>query len=423
MSTPLSSRSVTREAIDWRALEEICAIRETTSADAIDGAMPERVAAPESTEQLAAVLRWANDRGVKVVPRGGGTKLGWANVPRALDLMLSLERFQAVRDHAWQDMTATVEAGVSMASLQRELAEHGQRLPLDALWPERSTVGGVVSANDSGALRLRFGSVRDLILGATVVLADGTIARSGGRVVKNVAGYDLPKLFTGSMGTLGVITEVTLRTYPLPHAAKTISFRFDDAREANKFVLAVADTTLVPAAMQMRVEKDASICVDLCFEGVDLGIAAQVERATEFAASTKGIGAPENVWAMRESLWEGEAEAIVGKFSVLPTAIADAVDAMRAKFDGVRIIVQSLGIGLFRAEAASVEALQQLFTALRSELCANGGSLTLLQAPLAMKKSLDVFGATTSAQPLIARVKQQFDPNGTLSPGRFVGGI
>ena len=149
-------------------------------------------------------------------------------------------------------MTVTVQAGVTLATLQAELAKHGQRLPLDALWPERSTLGGVIATNDSGPLRLRFGSLRDLLLGVTVVLANGSLARSGGRVVKNVAGYDLPKLFIGAFGTLGVLTEVTLRTYPLPHSVRDVSFQFADAASANHYMLAIADTTLVPASMQLR---------------------------------------------------------------------------------------------------------------------------------------------------------------------------
>ena len=153
-------------------------------------------------EQIAEVLRFANQHGLSVVPTGGGTKLGWGN-PVAPEIFLSLARMNAVREHAWQDLTCTVEAGCTWAAMQDSLARHGQTVALDPLWPDRATVGGVVSTNDSGALRLRYGGLRDLIIGMTVVLADGTIAKTGGKVVKNVAGYDLHKLMTGSFGTLG----------------------------------------------------------------------------------------------------------------------------------------------------------------------------------------------------------------------------
>ena len=154
---------------------------------------------------------------------GGGTKQGWG-YPVAPALVLEMQRLNVLREHTWQDMTCTVEAGCTWAALQSGLAEHGQYVALDPLWPEQATVGGIVATNDSGALRLKYGGLRDLIIGMTIVLADGTIARTGGKVVKNVAGYDLHKLMIGAFGTLGVITSVNFRLHPLPADARTWSF-------------------------------------------------------------------------------------------------------------------------------------------------------------------------------------------------------
>jgi glycolate oxidase FAD binding subunit len=403
-------------------LEAIAPLRAATAADAVDSVTPACIVAPENDAQVSAILAWANVRDVRVIARGGGSKIGWGNIGRGVDLVLSLEHFQGVNEHAWQDMTVTVQAGVSIASLQNELAKHGQRLPLDVLWPDRSTVGGVIATNDSGSLRLRFGSVRDLILGATVVLANGTIARSGGRVVKNVAGYDLPKLFTGSFGTLGVITEVTLRTYPLPHAVRTISFQFADVVTANKYMLAIADTTLVPTGMQMRFGSNTSPVVDLRFEGLEAGIAAQVQSATELDP-TGTTDSTEGVWSNREALWAHGDNAVVCKFSVLPSSIAACAEAISSNFPQSEICAQSLGLGIFCAEAASPEQLLNSLTSLRASIAKLGGTLVVLHAPLEMKKKIDVFGELTSAYPLMVRIKQHFDPKGTLSPGRFVGGI
>jgi glycolate oxidase FAD binding subunit len=291
------------------------------------------------------------------------------------------------------------------------------------LWPDRSTVGGVIATNDSGALRIRFGSVRDLLLGVTVVLANGTIARSGGRVVKNVAGYDLPKLFTGSFGTLGIITEVTLRTYPMPHSVRDLSFRFNDVAAANRYMLAIADTALVPAAMQLRVAQNQSPVVDLRFEGLTEGCDAQSEYATKIAGSAESIGASEEIWGAREALWSGVEPAIVGKFSVLPSAIADCITAIQSQFENSRITAQSIGLGAFRSEGADSQQLMQSLTASRSAIRKLGGTLVLLHARLEIKKIIDVFGERTTAYPLMVRVKQQFDPKGILSPGRFIGGI
>jgi glycolate oxidase FAD binding subunit len=415
-ATPVEAR--------WSELEALApgALRVATEEDAVDAVMPARVAAPVSVEQLSSVLAWANGNGVHVIPRGGGTKLDWSNLPDAVGLVLSLEHFSQKIEHAWQDMTVTVDAGVTIAQLQSELAKHGQRLPLDALWPDRSTVGGVIACNDNGALRIRFGSLRDLILGVTVVLANGTVARSGGRVVKNVAGYDLPKLFTGSFGTLGVITEVTLRTYPLPHSVRNLSFRFNDVSGAHRYMLAVADTTLVPASMQLRVAQNDSPVVDLRFEGLSEGCDAQAERATKFAGSAETVASSDAIWGAREALWSGDEPPLLGKFSVLPTAITDCVMTLRSEFPNCRIAAQSLGLGIFRAEGSSEQLLLSL-TAIRSAIRKLGGTVTLLRAPSEIKKVIDVFGERTSAYPLMVRVKQQFDPKGILSPGRFLGGI
>ena len=171
--------------------------------------------APANTEEVAAILRFAQENQLAVVPWGGGTKQGWG-YPVTPALVLEMHRLNTLREHTWQDMTCTVEAGCTWSSLQSALAQHGQYVALDPLWPERATVGGIVATNDSGALRLRYGGLRDLIIGMTIVLADGTIAHTGGKVVKNVAGYDLHKLMIGAFGTLGVITSVNFRLHSIP---------------------------------------------------------------------------------------------------------------------------------------------------------------------------------------------------------------
>jgi glycolate oxidase FAD binding subunit len=172
-------------------------LREATDGDMVSGVRPQFVAEPGNERQLAALLAAANEAGIAVVPRGGGTKLDWGNPPKRAEVILSIARLNRILEHAWADLTVTAEAGCTLQTLQNTLAQQGQRLACDCLWPEHATIGGVLSANDSGALRLRFGALRDLIIGVTLALADGTLASSGGKVVKNVAGYDLPKLATG----------------------------------------------------------------------------------------------------------------------------------------------------------------------------------------------------------------------------------
>jgi glycolate oxidase FAD binding subunit len=179
-------------------------MRAAIAEDAVDGVVPQMVIEPGTPEEVARALKIATGAGLQVIPRGGGTR--WigailldARTPKR-ELILSTRRLNRVVEHAWGDMTATVEAGCTFQQFQQTLAEHGQRLALDPLWPEQATIGGILATNDSGPLRVRFGSLRDLIIGITLALPDGTLAKSGGKVVKNVAGYDLPKLATGSLG-------------------------------------------------------------------------------------------------------------------------------------------------------------------------------------------------------------------------------
>src|SRR5258707_14098055 len=198
-------------------------VRMAATNDAVADTQTSFVGEPGSEQELGRVLKLANAAGLAVIPRGGGTKLEWGNSPVRADVILSTARLNRVLEHPWADLTVSVEAGCTIAKLQETLAKHGQRLALDPLWPRKATIGGVLSTNDGGALRLRFGALRDLIIGVTIALPDGTLASSGGKVVKNVAGYDLPKLVTGALGTLGVITRAVFRLHPLPLNSRSFS--------------------------------------------------------------------------------------------------------------------------------------------------------------------------------------------------------
>jgi len=244
-------------------------------ADAVAGVQPKVIVAPRNERELAEVLRLSNEAGLAVIPRGGATKLGWGNPPSRADLVLSTARLNEITEHAWADLTVSVEAGCTMQRLQETLAQHGQRLALDPLWQEKATIGGVLSANDSGALRLRFGALRDLIIGVTLALPDGTLASSGGKVVKNVAGYDLPKLATGAFGTLGVITRAVFRLHPLPRLTRSFSVATTTAEETRRFIHAVQNSKLAHTALQARFESGAAPEVDILFEGTEAGLRAQ----------------------------------------------------------------------------------------------------------------------------------------------------
>src|SRR5579871_4081952 len=278
-------------------------IRPATSDDRVAGKQPQLIVAPGDEQQIAQILKAANDAGLAVIPRGGGTKLAWGNPPQRADVILSTARLNAIVEHAHSDLTVTVEAGCTLKQLGETLAKQNQRLALDGLWPTRATVGGILSTNDSGALRLRFGSLRDLVIGATIALADGTLAKSGGKVVKNVAGYDLPKLVTGALGTLGVITQATFRLHPMPKETRTVSCLARDAREAQRIVLVIQDSKLAHSALQIRFVESMQPQIDVLFEATEAGCAAQAEQLKTILAPVTVIDSGPAVWKARQELY------------------------------------------------------------------------------------------------------------------------
>ncbi len=378
-------------------------------------------------DEVATRLRDASRDGLVVMPRGGGTKLDWGRPPRPADLVLSTTRLDRVVEHAWADMTATVEAGCPVARLQQALAEHGQRLACDPLWPERATIGGILATNDTGPLRARFGGLRDLIIGVTLVLPDGTVAKSGGKVVKNVAGYDLPKLAIGSFGTLAVITQAVFRLHPLPHATRTFTFAAPALEPLCELALAIQGSQLAFVSLQLRAGRSAEPALDVGFEGTQAGVDSQQDELLRLAASLARVDPPRAVWRAREALWQGTEPAVVGTFSVLPTELravcAQLHDVGAAPLVGWRAVAQGVGVGQFRLEGATSDALLGAVQRLREAAERRGGTLVVLVGPEDLKAQFDVWGPPGDALPLLQRVKQQLDPGGTLSPGRFVGGL
>ncbi|MDP8988668.1 MAG: FAD-binding oxidoreductase [Acidobacteriota bacterium] len=353
-----------------------------------------RIVEPQSEEEVAQILRSANQDGASVIPRGGGTKLDWGNSPRRVGVMLSTAHLNRMIEHAWADLTVTVEAGCTVAELQRTLAQHGQRLAVDPLWPAKATIGGILSTNDTGTLRLRYGGLRDLVIGVTLALADGTLARSGGKVVKNVAGYDLSKLVTGAFGTLGVITSATFRLHPLPKHIHTVTAAIPHLDAMQRLLNQILDAQLAPAAIQVRVGA-AAPQIDVLFEGTEEGIHAQVDRLREIAPFTENHA---------EVFQRLDADA---KISVLPARIAETLEGL----DGYAV-VQATGLGWVQSPRLS---------SMREKIEGMGGSLVLMRP----YQSLDAWGAAAGgdALPLMRAIKQRFDPRGILNPGVFVGGI
>jgi glycolate oxidase FAD binding subunit len=314
-----------------------------------------------------------------------------------------------------------VEAGVTVRRFQETLAQHGQRIAIDPLFPEHATIGGLLSTNDSGTLRLRFGALRDLIIGVTIALPDGTIASSGGKVVKNVAGYDLPKLVTGAMGTLGVITRAIFRLYPLPRTRRTVTLAVETAKEANDLVVAVQGSKLAHTGLQIRLGGEGKPEVDVRFAGTETGMDAQCATLHILAGGARESGTSMEVWQSLQELWRDTSNSVIAKFSVLPTEIGttcEKIYQIAGSFVRWNAVIQATGLAWVRLDAVNAATLESTVRRLRTEI----QPFVILRRPAALA-AIDVWGNISDFFPLMVAVKQQFDPNGTLNRGRFVGGI
>jgi glycolate oxidase FAD binding subunit len=277
-----------------RALLDAGRVREGSTADAVDGVRPAVVVEPASVDEASTVLAFCSANRLAVVPRGGGTKLTWGGAPERADVMLSTARMDAVLDHAAGDLVVVAQAGCRIEALQATLAQSGQMLALDP--PQAgATIGGIVATGASGPRRLRYGTPRDLVIGIKLVLSDGTIAHAGGRVVKNVAGYDLGRLFAGSFGTLGLIAEVTFRLHPIPAYAQRLDVSVETPEAAFAAVRLAVSPPLDPVAVELWWPTASGAGrVEARFEGTEPGVRAQTSRLVSLLGhpASRGIGAP-----------------------------------------------------------------------------------------------------------------------------------
>jgi glycolate oxidase FAD binding subunit len=410
--------------------------RPADASDSVAGVQPQMVVQPESEQEVAEVLALADSRGEKVLVRGGGTQQGLGAPPSGGDVLLDMRRLNQIVEHAPHDQTVTVQAGLRLVDLQAALAQTRQWLALDAVLAEDATIGGIIATNVSGARRLRFGGVRDQLIGIQVALADGTIARGGGKVVKNVAGYDLPKLFTGALGTLGVILTATFRLYPLPAASRTIALEAAAPDPLAELAVRILGTTLVPTALDLLGPSPADGAVlAVRFES---GVAATVEEQAEAVLALVGGGVtPRSLTGDDErAFWQqaaaataapaGEGTSLLLKASVVPTEVSPWLDdlMLQTRVAGVQARWRAhAGHGLIFVRLEGEDAaLSGVVGPLREAARARGGSLVVQDAPVPLLRTLDVWGPIPALE-VMRRLKTAFDPKGTLTPGRFVGGI
>jgi glycolate oxidase FAD binding subunit len=417
----------------------------------IDGVPPGRVAAPQTAHELADLMRAAGDAGQTMAAVGGATQLGLGNPPRSVQLALLTRDLRGIVEYEPDNLTVSVRAGTTLQELQISLAEHNQFLPLDPPFPELATIGGLVATNASGPLRFRYGTLRDLLLGIRVLHADGSRTRAGGKLVKNVTGYDMCKLYTGALGTLGIVEEVTFKVQPKSAVSATALVAYPDLRLAVEGAQDCLRADLMPDAVEAY---NAPACARLTGEPIaapwilalrfgetDPAVRWQLDRTRELAPG--GGGESLSFLDDKESgkFWRAAASAraasadpaaLLIKCSVLYPTIAETekrMSAMSARLQAQLCVFCHAATfvlyGLFEWPGGAVHPLPLLqeIKELRRHCVSAGGHLVVEKIRPELKPGLDVWGYDAPALELMRNIKRQFDPKGLLNPGRFVGGL
>jgi glycolate oxidase FAD binding subunit len=408
------------------ALAALGTSRPGTSVDAIDGVVPRLVLAPATATQAAAALAWASAERLQTVVRGSGTKIGWGRIPSALDVVLSMAALNRVLVHRHGDLTATIEAGATLAAVNRELATHRQWLPLGSAFAA-STIGGLVATNESGPLRHRYGTARDLLIGITLATTDGRRTKAGGHVVKNVAGYDLGKLMSGSFGAFAVVVDATFKLSPEPQASATVSATYPDGDTLARDAAAVATSQLEPVACEVHAQFGASAAASfrllVAFATSPAATRAQAEaagRLLQAPVEQLAGDAEAALWRAWFALpWTGA--GVIVRAAWLPAALPQMLGALQETGQRTGAAIElvgrtAVGAGFIRIDgsddvaAATIQRLRD-----RSDVLSH---VVVLRAPVAVKRQLDVWGSAPDAAGIVRALKHAFDPSAILNAGR-----
>ncbi len=402
------------------------AVRPSGPDDQVGGVPARVVLTPSDENALMEMLVWANRERMALVPRGSGSTLRYGRPPAHVDAVLSLGRLAAPIDHQPGDLTATVPAGASLETVNRELRKERQWLPLDPPFPQ-STIGGLIAANDSGPRRLQHGTPRDLILGIRVILADGRQAAAGGRVVKNVAGYDLSRMLCGSEGRLAVVTAATFKLTPTPVASRTVVAASRRADDLTTMTAAIANAPLSPSAVELEAPGGRLL---VRFESTERAVTHQSEAAANILARLGGVtdfcvgGTEDDLWREHTArIWSREGAIL--KVSLLPTRIGSFLARLRmlAARESAEHAVSgraTLGVLIIRWSGPVVEG--RSIEMIRQEVHAAGGTATVLAFPQPLSISTDLWDDAGAVVHLAQSVKARLDPRAILSPGRGPGG-
>ena len=388
---------------------------------AIDQVSPRERVVPSSGKELAEALHRADTSGEAVAPVGGGTQLDLGMPPLRLDVVIETTGLNRVVEYEPADLTVTVEAGMRFNELQRILGEQGQFLALDPPLDEGATVGGAIATNASGPLRFSYGTARDLVIGTRVANADGTITHAGGRVVKNVAGYDLNKLYIGSLGTLAVIVELSFKLAPIPPSLATVAGEFSDLAAMRSLVGAVMRSPLSPLAVELV----GSHRVVFRVGGYQQAVERQVRDLSSLITDHGGRRVDVDWDELLRSRIDARRRDMVVKASAPISASATLVEILERNLGELAPTVWAhAGNGVAYA-ACNAPADTTLLQTVRNDVVALGSNAALVieRCPTVLKGSIDVWGEPGPSLVLMRAIKNKLDPNNTLNPGRYVGGI
>lgn len=407
------------------------------AAATLDGRQPRWIVRPRTLEEAAQVMALAHDEGLAVIPRGGGRGLGLGAPPERADLVLDLAGLDAIVEYNPDDLTVTVQAGVTAGALAARLAGHRQTLPLDPPGWSRRTLGGIAATAASGPLRLRYGTMRDLLLGVRFIQADGVVTWGGAKVVKSVTGYDVPKLLVGSLGTLAVLGELTLRLHPLPEAEATCLVALTTLEASHELASAIVDSPLQPSRLELLDAgalaasglPSATAGLVVCFGSTEAAVRAQqadvASRARPLAARVETMGP--GFWRTYDrALAEGGSTVL--RVVVPASRLAATLREVHAALAGAPglAVTACAPLGVLRVAVGEDDPVRlgRAVERLRAFAAADDGSVVIERGPTALRSAVDPWGPVAGpALELMRALKQQFDPRRALNPGRFAGGI
>jgi len=416
----------------------------------VEGKKPIIVVFPKTVDEFSEIMKVASRESLGIIPWGGGTKIGLGREPQRVDVVLCTKTLNQVVEHEASDLVAVTQCGIALKDFQSVLGEKNQFLALDPPHFENgATVGGIISTNDSGPRRLRYGTIRELLIGVKIVRSDGAIVKGGAKVVKNVAGYDLPKLYVGSLGTLGIIIEATFRLYPIPELSQTYIVSFSNLSELRESILSILNSSLVPTCLEvlnpsLKVKlsdglnlnlKRGDYALAIRIESVERAVRDQISRVKDICGE-RGFEGIVIEGSSEKALWEGirefpwkssENNNTVCKVSVVIGDVTKVLGFLEelSKSLGLRILASArAGNGILIVSMdGEISPLVEATKSLRNLIDSLSGNLIIQDAPSAIKSQAGVWGEIGASLRVMKKLKSHFDPKGILNPGRFVGGI